>query len=368
MVARSKGTRVVRVVLTLTLFALMLCQGPPVLAQEGTGGAPPPSAARASARRSWTRHRELGAGTPQQYHLQPVRHRRLHPAGGWQRGLQLRLRGRTAGRAADLPEERDPRRRPCRGHRSVATSYTYNGNGTIPTGAPAPTGGPITAAEAALQGNAQFPAPLIYAAVGDVVEIRLKNLGVTAAHRAQRPAQHPPARPGCGRGQRRRAGDLGGRHPGQPDACTPGAGNVVVYMFSPKFPGTYMYHCHQEADIHVQMGMYGALVVYNRRRCCGSDRPRHGQGRHPVRLEVRQGLRAAGVRDWRGPARLRRDQRATTTRWTTTRRTGSSTACRSPTPSMWACLGPTGGATGSRRIRATTRSSPAASAQERQRS
>jgi len=24
-----------------------------------------------------------------------------------------------------------------------------------------------------------------------------------------------------------------------------------------------MYHCHQEADIHVQMGMYGALVVYN---------------------------------------------------------------------------------------------------------
>jgi FtsP/CotA-like multicopper oxidase with cupredoxin domain len=26
-----------------------------------------------------------------------------------------------------------------------------------------------------------------------------------------------------------------------------------------------MYHCHQEADIHVQMGMYGALVVYGRR-------------------------------------------------------------------------------------------------------
>jgi FtsP/CotA-like multicopper oxidase with cupredoxin domain len=24
-----------------------------------------------------------------------------------------------------------------------------------------------------------------------------------------------------------------------------------------------MYHCHQEADIHVNMGMYGALVVYN---------------------------------------------------------------------------------------------------------
>jgi hypothetical protein len=36
-------------------------------------------------------------------------------------------------------------------------------------------------------------------------------------------------------------------------------------MFSPTATqaGTYMYHCHQEADIHVNMGMYGALVVYN---------------------------------------------------------------------------------------------------------
>jgi FtsP/CotA-like multicopper oxidase with cupredoxin domain len=41
-----------------------------------------------------------------------------------------------------------------------------------------------------------------------------------------------------------------------------GAGNVLVYMFSPKDEGTYMYHCHQEADIHVNMGMYGACV-YN---------------------------------------------------------------------------------------------------------
>jgi FtsP/CotA-like multicopper oxidase with cupredoxin domain len=61
----------------------------------------------------------------------------------------------------------------------LAAGYTYNGNATIQTGAPAPTGGPVTGDEALLQGNAQFPAPLIYAAVGDVVEIRLKNLGVT---------------------------------------------------------------------------------------------------------------------------------------------------------------------------------------------
>ena len=60
-----------------------------------------------------------------------------------------------------------------------ATTFTYNGNTTIAAGAPAPTGGPITGAEAQLAGNAQFPAPIIYCRVGDVVEIRLKNLGVS---------------------------------------------------------------------------------------------------------------------------------------------------------------------------------------------
>jgi len=48
------------------------------------------------------------------------------------------------------------------------------------------------------------------------------------------------------------------------DPTLTGYGNVVVYMFSPKIAGTYFYHCHQEADIHVTMGMYGALIVYNK--------------------------------------------------------------------------------------------------------
>ncbi len=143
------------------------------------------------------------------------------------------------------------------------TSFTYNGNGTIATGAPAPTGGPATAAEAVLQGNAQFPAPLIYAAVGDVVEIRLKNLGTTASL--------APLAPNDPHSIHLHGQDVDAANDGVPETSvgaipansgTPGAGNVVVYMFSPKFPGTAMYHCHQEADIHVQMGMYGALVVY----------------------------------------------------------------------------------------------------------
>lgn len=37
---------------------------------------------------------------------------------------------------------------------------------------------------------------------------------------------------------------------------------AITYFFQPEQPGTYFYHCHQEASEHVQMGMYGALIVY----------------------------------------------------------------------------------------------------------
>jgi FtsP/CotA-like multicopper oxidase with cupredoxin domain len=62
------------------------------------------------------------------------------------------------------------------------------------------------------------------------------------------------------------------------NAGVPGAGNVVVFMFAPTNPGTYMYHCHQEADIHVQMGMYGALVVYNKGDAAAATGPGSGKG------------------------------------------------------------------------------------------
>jgi len=170
-------------------------------------------------------------------------------------------------------------------------TYTYNGNGSIPTGAPAPTGGAVTAAESALQGNAQFPAPLIYAAVGDVVEIRLKNLGTTLPTAPNDPhsihlhgldveaANDGVPETSIGAIPANLCADGSTADPG--DSCdtpAPGAGNVVVYMFSPKFAGTYMYHCHQEADIHVQMGMYGALVVYNRGDAAATYGPGSGNG------------------------------------------------------------------------------------------
>jgi FtsP/CotA-like multicopper oxidase with cupredoxin domain len=173
----------------------------------------------------------------------------------------------------------------------LAMSYAYNGNGVIPTGAPAPTGGPVTAAEAELQGNAQFPAPLIYATVGDVVEIRLKNLGTT-----------DPTAPNDPHSIHLHGLDVDAANDGVPETSigavpanlcadgttapmgsncatpAPGAGNVVVYMFSPKVAATYMWHCHQEADIHVQMGMYGALVIYNKGDAAAATGPGANKG------------------------------------------------------------------------------------------
>jgi FtsP/CotA-like multicopper oxidase with cupredoxin domain len=147
------------------------------------------------------------------------------------------------------------------GRQGQTVSYLNQNGALLQAVPPDPTGGPIAADEQPLAGNAQFPAPVIYAAVGDVVEIRLKNLGVT-----QRSAPNDPHTIHL------HGLDVDAANDGVPEtsvAAVPanakmiGAGNVVVYMFSPTLPGTYMYHCHQEASIHVQMGMYGALVVYN---------------------------------------------------------------------------------------------------------
>jgi len=141
-----------------------------------------------------------------------------------------------------------------------------------PGGPPAPTGGPITAAEAPLAGNAQLPGPVMWAKVGDTVTINLKNLGTTVKKAPNDP--HTIHLHGI---------DVDAANDGVPEtsvaavpanAVAPGAGNVVVYMFTPTVAGTYMYHCHQEADIHVQMGMYGALVVYNPGDAAAVDRTR----------------------------------------------------------------------------------------------
>ena len=160
---------------------------------------------------------------------------------------------------------------------STAAKVNPGGIATITGGSPAPTAGPITAAEAPLAGNAQFPAPLIYATTTDVVQINLKNLGVALGTAPNDP--HTIHLHGL---------DVNAANDGVPETSvaavpanakkTPGAGNIVVYMFAPQHPGTYMYHCHQEADIHVQMGMYGALVIYNPTDAAAVTGPGLGNG------------------------------------------------------------------------------------------
>jgi manganese oxidase len=146
----------------------------------------------------------------------------------------------------------------------------------VPVKWPPPVAGLPSAAELAFTGNAQFPAPLIYAGVGDVVTINFKNLGVSDKNAPNDP--HSIHLHGL---------DVDAANDGVPETsvgavpanlAVPGAGNVIVYMFVPQNPGTYMYHCHQEADIHVQMGMYGALVVYNQGDSALVGGPGKGKG------------------------------------------------------------------------------------------
>ncbi len=161
--------------------------------------------------------------------------------------------------------------------------FGLNGTGgtprTIATGAPSPTAGPVTTAEQVLQGKAQLPGPVIYARTGDIIEVHLKNLGTVMG---------TPATPNDPHTIHWHGVDQDAAMDGVPETSVatlpanlpgnPGAGNVVVYEFSVPFPGTYMYHCHQEASIHVQMGMYGALVIYNPRDAAAATGPGKGQG------------------------------------------------------------------------------------------
>jgi manganese oxidase len=163
---------------------------------------------------------------------------------------------------------------------------------TIPV--PDISGGQLTADQLALQGHAQFPGPMIYGTTNDVFEIRLKNLGVANSSAPNDPhsihlhgldveqandgvpetsVAVVPANQ-CVDGSYDNVNVAGGPTPPcsgpsnvpgftSQGGLVQGAGNVVVYMFAPKVAATYFYHCHQEADIHVQMGMMGAIVIYN---------------------------------------------------------------------------------------------------------
>jgi FtsP/CotA-like multicopper oxidase with cupredoxin domain len=109
-----------------------------------------------------------------------------------------------------------------------------------------------------MQSTATIPSPIIWAEQGDRLYITLINLGMPVSQLNDPHTIH-----------------LHGAHvatqlDGFPETsfAVPmwmGPGDIpptATYYFLPEHPGTYMYHCHVEASEHVQMGMYGALVIY----------------------------------------------------------------------------------------------------------
>jgi FtsP/CotA-like multicopper oxidase with cupredoxin domain len=161
--------------------------------------------------------------------------------------------------------------------RTGLPSCTGSANVTVAGGPVAPKAGTWAGQDAQFAGNTQFPAPILYARVGDIVEIHLKNLG---------PALKPSA-PNDPYNVHLRALDIDTASGGLlgtsleavpanlcadgttagPDGCgavgaAPDAGRVVVYLFSPSQPGTYLYYGQRDVKGPVTMAMFGALVVY----------------------------------------------------------------------------------------------------------
>lgn len=111
-----------------------------------------------------------------------------------------------------------------------------------------------------LRGTAVIPSPLITGDVGDEIYIKLVNLGMLQAT--------PPVFDV--HTVHIHGGHVATQVDGFPETSfgipvTPvGAKKSVnaTYFYQPTDPGSFMYHCHQEASEHIQMGMYGALIVY----------------------------------------------------------------------------------------------------------
>lgn len=128
-----------------------------------------------------------------------------------------------------------------------------------------------------LLGQATIPSPPIWGEVGDSIYVTLINLGMkelpkfTDFHTVHMHGAHVST---------------------QIDGFPEDSFGVPVwenftepppnatYLFRPEHSGTYMYHCHVEASEHVQMGMYGALVIYpsmDSLKAAGISRDRYGK-------------------------------------------------------------------------------------------
>lgn len=111
------------------------------------------------------------------------------------------------------------------------------------------------------KGTAILPSPMVWGEVGDDIFISLINIGMKylpnfkdfhtvhmhGAHVATQLDGFPETSFGVPMWE-------------ETSPLTPPPN--ATYLFRPENPGTLMYHCHVEASEHVQMGMYGALIIY----------------------------------------------------------------------------------------------------------
>lgn len=104
-----------------------------------------------------------------------------------------------------------------------------------------------------VMGQIQFPSPLIWANVGDEIHVTMVNLGFK--YRSDLEDPHTIHLHGV---------HVVPYYDGFPEGSfTIPMGESFTYKFMAHREGTFIYHCHVEAVEHVQMGMYGPLVVYN---------------------------------------------------------------------------------------------------------
>lgn len=94
--------------------------------------------------------------------------------------------------------------------------------------------------------TAQFPGPTLRVTEGDTVIVHLRSTVAGYNHTIHWHGQNVP-------------GDQDGvpyvsQKPVEP-------GDEFTYTFVAKPAGTYWYHCHVDAQHHIDMGMYGALIV-----------------------------------------------------------------------------------------------------------
>jgi FtsP/CotA-like multicopper oxidase with cupredoxin domain len=103
-----------------------------------------------------------------------------------------------------------------------------------------------------VMGQVMMPSPLIWGNVGDTVNVTLVNLGFK--YRPDLADPHTVHLHGI---------HSVPYHDGFPElSFAIPMGESFTYTFMPMHEGAYVYHCHVEAVEHVQMGMYGPLVIY----------------------------------------------------------------------------------------------------------